>query len=388
VRVPRVAFFTDTFDQINGVALTSRQFVEFAERNQHEFLTVREGDATQLYHDGAITHVELRRGFFSFHLDRNLRYDLLLSRHMKLVRDAIVRFRPDVIHVVSPGDVGTLGVRIARELGIRLALSWHTNLHEFGARRLEKLTRWLPRSTRKALAATAERNILEACLAFYRLGDVLYAPNEELVALLRQRTGKPVFLMQRGIDTDQFHPNRRKASDGILRIGYVGRITPEKNVRFLRDLEIALQAGGAPPFRFVIVGDGSEKGWLVRNLRNAEFLGVRRSVQLAQAYADMDVFAFPSRTDTFGNVVLEAFGSGTPAVVTDAGGPRFIVRDGETGIIARSDEEFAAATLRLLTDAPLRARMSEAARRYALSQSWDEVFCNVYDGYLAVQAPA
>jgi phosphatidylinositol alpha 1,6-mannosyltransferase len=355
---------------------------------QREFLTVREGDATQVYHDGSITHVELRRGPVSFNLDKNLRYDLLLSRHLKVVRDALVRFRPDVIHAVSPGDIGALGVRIASELGIRVALSWHTNLHEFGARRLEKMTRWLPAAARKALAAAAERRILDACIAFYTLGDVLYAPNEELVALLRERTGKPVFLMQRGIDTDQFHPNRRKVHDGILRIGYVRRITPEKNVRFLRDLEIALRAAGAPPFRFVIVGEGSEKSWLVRNLRDADFLGIRRSVQLAQAYANMDVFVFPSRTDTFGNVVLEAFGAGTPAVVTDAGGPRFIVRDGETGIVARSDEDFVAATLRLLQDVPLRNRMSEAARRYALSQSWDAVFCDVYRGYAVLNVRA
>ena len=388
MRVPRVAFFTDTFEQINGVALTSRQFVEFAERGQRPFLTVREGDATQIYRDGSLTHVELHRGPFSVGLDKNLRYDLLLSRHMKLVREALIDFRPDIIHAVSPGDIGTLGVRLAKELGVTLALSWHTNLHEFGARRLEKLTSWLPNSARNALTSTAEQTILDACIAFYRLGDILYAPNDELVELLRARTGKPVFLMQRGIDSDLFHPNRRNVTDGLLRIGYVGRITPEKNVRFLRDLETGLHAAGAPPFRFVVIGDGSEKDWLARNLENVELPGILRNIRLAEAYANMDVFAFPSRTDTFGNVILEAFASGTPAVVTDAGGPKFIVRDGETGFVARSGGDFIASTLRLLEDARLRAQMAKAARSHALGQSWDEIFRRVYDGYAVLNVPS
>ncbi len=90
-----------------------------------------------------------------------------------------------------------------------------------------------------------------ACLAFYRLGAVLYAPNLELVAMLRESTGKPVFLMKRGIDTGLFHPARRTVDDNILRLGYVGRITPEKSVRFLKELETGLKAAGAPPFRLL-----------------------------------------------------------------------------------------------------------------------------------------
>ena len=90
-------------------------------------------------------------------------------------------------------------------------------------------------------------------------GTVLYAPNAELVEMLRRRTGKPVFLMKRGIDTELFHPMRRTVDDGVLRLGYVGRITAEKSVRFLKELETALNAAGTPPFRFLVVGDGSDR---------------------------------------------------------------------------------------------------------------------------------
>ena len=235
--------------------------------------------------------------------------------------EAIEAFNPDIIHVVSPGDVSEIGVYIAKRMKIPLAISWHTNLHEFGALRLARMLDWMDDTSRRDIATFSESTILSAMIAFYRLGDVLYAPNDELVEMLQQRTLKPVFLMKRGIDTQLFSPARRTVSDGVLRLGYVGRVTPEKNVRFLRELEIALRAAGAPTVRFLIVGDGSDREWLSHNLAAADLPGILRGEALAEAYANMDVFVFPSRTDTFGNVVLEAFASGRPAVVTDAGGP-------------------------------------------------------------------
>ena len=140
--------------------------------------------------------------------------------------EAVKAFKPDVIHVVSPGDVSELGVYIARTLQIPLAISWHTNLHEFGAMRLKKMFSW------GWLTEFSEAQILNALIVFYRLGDVLYAPNDELVDMLIERTGRPVFLMKRGIDTGLFTPDRRTVNDGIPRLGYVGRLTPEERAFF------------------------------------------------------------------------------------------------------------------------------------------------------------
>jgi len=240
---------------------------------------------------------------------------------------------------------------------------------------------WVGDAARSDIATLSESTILSAMIAFYRLGDVLYAPNDELVGMLRERTQKPVFLMKRGIDTQLFTPSRRTVADGMLRLGYVGRVTPEKNVRFLRELEIALLAAGAPPVRFLIVGDGSDREWLAQNLAAADLPGILRGEALAEAYANMDVFVFPSRTDTFGNVVLEAFASGRPAVVTGAGGPRFIVRDGISGFVAHSEAAFIERTMRLLCDTELREKMGADARTQACAESWDSVFEQVYDGY-------
>ena len=206
---------------------------------------------------------------------------------------------------------------------------------------------------------------------------MLYAPNAGLVEMLRKSTGKPVFLMKRGIDTELFHPSRRTVNDGVLRLGYAGRITPEKSVRFLKELETGLKNAGAPPFRFLVIGEGSERDWLRRNLADADTPGIHRGEELAGDYANMDVFAFPSRTDTFGNVVLEALASGVPAIVTDAGGPRFIVNDGVSGFVAGHSRCIHTSARRGCREM---RRCGRGWREQACNESWDEVFQQVYDG--------
>jgi glycosyltransferase involved in cell wall biosynthesis len=187
--------------------------------------------------------------------------------------------------------------------------------------------------------------------------------------------------MGRGIDGRLFHPDRRARADTDLVLGYVGRLKPEKNVRLLTSVAQALREAGIERFRFQITGSGSERSWLQRHLANAEFTGVLTGEALARAYANLDVFLFPSRSDTFGNVVLEALPSGVPAVVMNAGGPRFIVRHGATGIVAASDDDFCLSVVTLASNERLRREMGRAARRQVESQSWDRVFEEVYEAY-------
>jgi glycosyltransferase involved in cell wall biosynthesis len=163
-------------------------------------------------------------------------------------------------------------------------------------------------------------------------------------------------------------------------LGFVGRLSIEKNVTLLARVQEELERMGHESFRFLIVGWGAEEAWLRERLPRAEFAGVLRGEELAAAYANMDLLVFPSHTDTFGNVVLEALASGVPAIVTPDGGPRTIVRDGETGRIV-PDEEFAAAVAGVLGDPVKHAEMRLAARAYALTASWDSVFEGVYAAY-------
>ena len=375
---PRVAFFTDTYDEINGVALTSRQLEGFARRRGYPLLCVRGGSETRV-EDGALI---LKRGPMSFALDRELMHDPFLWRHYPRVRSAIRKFRPDVIHIVSPGDVSGIGLAISWSLKIPVVISWHTNLHAFGAMRLRRALHVVPEILKNGICRVSEILMLAIAVGFYRFGRVLYAPNQELVEMLVRRTRRPVRLMTRGIDAGLFNPNKRRVSDGVFRMGFVGRITPEKSVRLFARVEQALLDRGLANFRFLIAGDGSEREWLCRNMRHADLPGILRGEELACAYADMDLFLFPSRTDTFGNVVQEAMASGAPSIVTDAGGPKFIVRDGITGYVTHSDHEFVERTVELMQDRERLSRMRAAGLEQAAHASWDRVFEDVYAGYL------
>ncbi len=379
--VPRVAFFADSFHEVNGVALTSRQFDSFARRRQLPFLSAHVGAANDLQVDGSVTTLELERGPAAFPIERDMSFDPLFLRHKKRAADILRDFRPDLIHITGPSDLGILGATLAHQMDIPLVASWHTNLHEFGAKRLAKLISFMPDAPRQGATDLAERSILSMCAWFYSRARVLLAPNQELVDLLSKLTGKPTFLMQRGADTVTFNPAKRKRLDSAFTLGFVGRVTPEKSVRFLADIERALIDAELTDYRFLIVGDGDELGWLKANLRRADFPGVLTGEPLAEAYANMDLFLFPSHTDTFGNVVLEAYSSGVPVVVTSSGGPKFLVNEGVTGFVAADDAGFIAAVRRLITDPQLQRSMSLAAREYALSMSWDNVFENVYSAY-------
>jgi glycosyltransferase involved in cell wall biosynthesis len=218
-------------------------------------------------------------------------------------------------------------------------------------------------------------------MQFYRLARLLFAPNPELVDMLDERTGRPTHLMLRGIDTGLFSPDCRERSDGDFVIGYVGRLSAEKNVRKLVEVERGLSEAGVQNFRFLVVGDGAERRWLESSLKRREMPGILRGKDLARAYASMDAFVFPSETDTFGNVVLEAMSSGVPPIVSAAGGPKYLVQHGVTGYLAANLGEFVASVLNLQRDTEFRKRMGSSARERALAFSWPAVFEGVYQQY-------
>ncbi len=382
-RVPRVAYFPDSFHEVNGVAHTSRHFEAFARRRNLPFLCVRAGDRAQaVLEEGNVWTLELPRGFLSFALEKDLRFDPAFLRHIPLIGEVLERFKPDLIHITGPSEVGMLGAGLAHHLELPLAASWHTNIHEYAARRSEWFLRLLPKRQSDATGQKIEDLAMAAAAKFYSVAQVLFAPNRELCAQLERATGRTCHLMPRGVDAELFHPDkrRREPEDRDQVLGFVGRLSVEKNVALLAEVQEELERLGDKSFRFLIVGWGAEEGWLRERLPRAEFAGVLKGEALSTAYANMDLFVFPSHTDTFGNVVLEAMASGVPAIVTPDGGPKTIVRDGETGRIV-PDGEFAAAVAGVLGDPGKHAQMRQAAREFALTMSWDSVFEGVYAAY-------
>jgi len=385
---PRVAFFTDSFHEVNGVALTSREFAGFAARSRRPFFSVHAGPATAHSREGELETFEVAHSPVVLGLERDLAFDLFFYRHRERVELRLREFRPDLVHVTGPSHVGMLGAILAYSMKVPLVASWHTNLHEFAARRLEPKLGWLGARPRESIVAAAQEHALRWTLRFYKLGSLLFAPNPELVRMLASRTGRPTYLMQRGIDTGLFSPERRRRSDDGFVIGFVGRLSPEKNIRLLAALERSLIDAGIRDCRFLIVGDGQERAWLSANLQRAEFTGVLSGEALACAYANMDVFVFPSQTDTFGNVILEAMASGVPAVVSQEGGPKFLVESGRNGYVAKDSAAFVEALMDLRSHPGLRQRMSQAARATAMAYSWDRVFEQVYGRYQEVLTPS
>ena len=377
----RVAYFPDSFYEVNGVAMTSNRLISFVKKRELPFINVHAGPKTAVTKEGNFISLTLKRSAASFEMDEGLKYDPLFQRHAGFVRAELEKFRPDVFHITGLNDVSILGAYLAWKMDVSLVGSWHTNLHEYAARRLRARLSFLPKKSLYALTSFVECKILDGAKLYYKMPQRILAPNQELIDMLQSSTGRKANLMVRGVDTGLYSPSKRTANDGIFRFGFVGRLRAEKNVRLLVELEKRLLAAGKTNFHFLIVGEGNERTYLEENMKTAELPGFLEGEELSAAYANMDVFIFPSETDAYGNVVQEANASGVPCIVTDQGGPKFIVHKGETGFVAKDLDEFVKYSIELIDDREKLERMKRQSLEFALTRSWDSVFDNVYKTY-------
>jgi glycosyltransferase involved in cell wall biosynthesis len=314
-------------------------------------------------------------------MDHDLKFDPTFLKNYAFVRREVERFEANVLHITGLNDISILGCLFGWRTQTAMIGSWHTNLHEFASQRLKRMLSFLGDTTANSIATKTERLIFNGALQYYRMPKIILAPNKELIDALSLGTKRETRLMARGVDTETFSPEKRTVDDGLLRLGFVGRLRPEKNVGALVELERHLFDAGFTGFRFLIVGEGSERETLEKKLQFAEFTGFIDGEKLSEAYANMDVFLFPSETDAFGNVVQEALASGVPVIVTDKGGPKFIVEDGVTGFVAADRGDFFDRTIDLISDPQKLNDMKRSARTAALGKSWDAIFDGVYAAY-------
>lgn len=386
MRMPRIALFSDSYHEANGVSRTVMAIEACARQRNIPLLSVHAGPETRLVHDGSIVRLDLRRTRgCAFPLDHDLRFDLAMWRHAPRVAETLRWFAPDVLHFTGPSDLGQLGAYLGHRLDVPMVASWHANLHEYASRRLQ--LEWMNPAGRARVKNWVERRALRLLMLFYRIPRVVLVPNRDVATLVERGTGRPTCLMSRSVDSELFTPARRRVQNTIVNIGYVGRLSVEKNVRWLQHVEAELDAEGFD-VRFTIVGQGNERDWLRRNMLRAEFTGVLRGEALADAYAQMDVFAFPSETDTVGSAVQEAMASGVPPVVMSSGGQRFVVEDGHTAVVARDRDAFVDG-VRLLVKNRRRREAMGAAARASITQrlSDDRLFidvCHAYDAAMSM----
>lgn len=289
---------------------------------------------------------------------------------------------PDLVHVVSPTPMASWAQRYARRRGIPVVASFHTHfVSYFGYYGVP----WLEGAGWAML-----RRFYERC-------DRVYVPSERMIRELEGQRVAPgrLELWSRGIDAARFSPAHRDAAlrraagadDGTPVVLMVSRLVREKDLADLAGMSRALGERGHR-FRLVLVGDGPMRAELEGMLPGAHFAGHQTGEALARWYASGDVFVFPSTTETFGNVVLEATASGLPAVVVDRGGPPDLVEAGRTGWIARPNDpaDLAEKVGRLLGDPQARARMGEAAREAARERDWSVINARLLESYARVVA--
>ena len=268
----------------------------------------------------------------------------------------------DAVHVCAPGPAGVAGALVARALSLPLLGSYHTELGAYAG---------LRSGDERIAQATAA-----AVAIFYNACDLVLSPSAATDRAL-EAIGAPaerVMRWDRGVDTARFDRalRRRRPEDGRIDVLYSGRITREKGVELLADA--FLQARDRDPrLRLVLAGGGPEQERLAGRLGGeARFLGWLQGDELARAYADADVFLFPSATDTFGQVILEAQASGLPVVAVAEGGPLSLIDDGIDGLLRPADAGALAEAVLELAASPLRREaLGAAAVRTARGRTWE-----------------
>jgi glycosyltransferase involved in cell wall biosynthesis len=288
-----------------------------------------------------------------------------------------------VIHLATPGPVGVCGLVAARLLDIPIVGSYHTELGPYALH-----------LTRDLLVAQAMDLWVDW---FYRQCRLVLAPTHAVADALRARGLANVGVWGRGVDADRFAPRRRNESlrdyllqDGSVLLLSVGRLSNEKRIDVLLDAFGRLRER-TPEARLAIVGDGPARAGLEQTApEGVTFMGELRGDGLAQAYASCDIFCFPSTTDTFGQVILEASASALPVVAADTGGAPELVRHRTTGLLFRPDDPaaLADALAELVDDMPFRLALGRHALAHAQRRSWSASYDELLAGYAAVTRPA
>ncbi len=373
----RLAWFTDTFDEVNGVTMTIRRMVGEARARGKDITVI-------CAHEGEPDPTIRCRNFPPLGM-----FQIPGSEYQKIPFPSWL----DIVHhcelegytrlvISTPGPVGLTALIASNVLGIKSVGIFHTDIPLYVKIHTENQT----------FHDIAWKYITW----FYNSLDTIYIASDYYRSYLVDHGFDPskMRIFPKAVDTEMFTPERRDPvfwrrwnCDHEIKLLYVGRVVKEKNLDVLaRSFELLSEKRN--DMLLVVVGDGPYREELARRLegKNVLFTGVLEGADLSSAYASSDIFVFPSTTDTYGNAVLEAQASGLPAVVSDTGGAQEVIHPDTSGIVTASMDEVALAkAISAILDSPsLRRRMSEESRRLALQCRWDDavqIFWKQNSGY-------
>lgn len=358
--------------EISGVAYTHQNFLRQLAKKNVAIDAIAYGPRDNCQKIGSVRVFTLRPKI-PIKVDAKLTIDLLITPPQlnRLLGD----FSYTVVHNAAPDALGFAAISIARKNNCPLVSIYHTALDEYARLRVEKIFG-------NGIARLSAEIMKQILAMHYNQADLILAPSRYFKDLLTKKYSPPVEILGRGVDPFLFSPDwRSRRRAGKVEAIYVGRVASEKNLDILSDIFAA-----RPHLGLKVIGDGPYLGRLRTKMTGAKYSGALFGRKLSRAFANGDIFVFPSLTETFGNVTLQAMASGLPVVVMDKMASAEIVRHGVNGFVCSNEREFAAAIDLLARDKDLRRRMSLSGRSFALTQSWEKICQQLLDYYdLAAQ---
>lgn len=358
----RIAIFTEVFlPKIDGVVTRVIRTLDQLAEMGHEVMVFATGDAPETYAGFPV----VRAPSFSF---RYVYPEIKVGVPTPGVARKLREFDPDIVHAVNPVFFAGYGALLAKRHNYPLLASFHTDV---------------PAYTEALKIGAVKKPATALIRAFHNRAQMNLVTSDPMLETAEKYGFRDLAVWPKAVDTVGYHPDNYSDETRATLTGgnpeapllvYVGRMSAEKNLAILNDI-MPLLREKVPGARLAMVGAGPQLEQMKKEFDPAYtvFTGYMSGQALAQAFASADVFAFPSLTETLGLVALESFASGVPVAGARAGGIPFVIEDGATGILVDADAtpaEWADAFARLLIDAPLRRRMSLAARQEAEQWSW------------------
>ncbi len=360
------AWFTDTLEDVNGVATTIRKMTAAGAAAGKELIVITSRNELTIDE----IPIENFKPIGEFELPEYELQKLSFPPILQML-DYIQRERFTEVIISTPGPIGLTALLAAKMLNLQTSGIYHTDFPQY-------------------VRILTEDSFLESVTWhymhwFYGQLDTVFVNSEEYRESWIKRGFEPekLKIFPRGLDTQLFHPTRRDpsffekfgAKNGQIRLLYVGRVSREKDLDLLAEAYRRLRDEGLS-IQLCVVGQGPYSHEFSESLPEALFTGYLTGKELAAAYASADIFVFPSTTDTFGNVIIEAQASGVPVIVSDSGGPKELVENNRNGLITKSHdvEDLTRAIRELAADPERRKRMGDLARESVIDRTWPSAF--------------